>query len=213
VEGSFTSDRNTGYACSTAGAYNPRFVVKVDGTIVSDSTRLDGNTGVETVANFEAVEIGASCPRCPDDIPALLEVFTYRTLQSPPLSISLTDALDSASSLQNISIPPNSLQYARQCLPQSECFALQVSIPESTNRSHYEGIPTVIKLDSVYFGNQNGVFDASTSQYNYSFVVGAGCTNETTCASNESLVSVKLDSRKQQSTFHPSSANGSCTSH
>lgn len=191
TEGSFTSDRNPGYALANAGVYNPRFMVIVDGSIVSDSRSVDGD-GVNNVANLEAVEIGTSCPICPEDSPTLLEVFTYRTLQSPPLSISLTDALDSASSLQNISLSPNALQYARQCLPRSECYNLQVSIPESTNRSHYESIPTVIKLDSVYFGNQDGVFDASTSQYNYSFVVGAGCTKETTCASNESLVSVKI---------------------
>ena len=204
-EGSFTSDRNDGYALSSVpGAYNPRFVVSVDGSIVSDSTRVDGDPGVvDTVANFEAVEIGTRCPRCPAGNPTLLEVFAYRTQQSPPLSISLTDALDSASSLQNISLSPNSLQYARQCLSQAGCYKLQASIPESANRSHYERIPTVIKLDSVYFGNQVGLFDSSTSQYNYSFVVGAGCSKETTCDSNESLVSVRIDTSSQL-TYVPS---------
>jgi hypothetical protein len=192
----FVSDRNDGFSVSVAGLYNPRFTVKVNGSIVSDSTHF--NTGLYTPANFEAVEIGTGCPKCPDDNPALLEVFAYRTLQSPPLSISLADALDSASSLQNMSISSSALQYARQCLPSSQCYNLQVSFPEIQNQSYYESIPTVIKLDSVYFAHQEVVLSSSSTRYNDSVIVGEGCAKETACAGDESLVSVKIDTSNQQ---------------
>jgi hypothetical protein len=196
-EGSFVSG---GKGITVLGAYNPRFVVVVDGHVVADSTRLFGNDGAVTNANFHAVEIGRNCPRCLGRR-VLLEVFAYRPVrwQAPPYSISLTAPTGTgATQHQVVPTSSRSMQYARQCVPQSGCFKIQVAIPESAvrlNRSYYESIPAVVKLDSVYVLNRDVTFGIYGSSYVHSHSVnmGAGCTTDSTCAAGESLVTVKID--------------------
>jgi hypothetical protein len=147
----------------------------------------------DNVVNFQAIEIG-SCPTCPEDKPSLLELFTFRPLQNPPMTVTLENTLD-PNGLSTNSSSSEVWGYTRGCLPISECYNLTLSVPDTAgirNSSYFEIVPTVVKLNGAYFGNADGVFDAQVDKYSYSFPVGS-CTKENMCGADMSLLTVNIN--------------------